>query len=146
MAVTARTVPILKDNYAWLLKDTETGAMSLCTKVEAAVTCAPVIDERSSQNQIDRLLQENKELRADIKRMDEQLGLGDKPPAAGPPVASGPPVSEKPDEERPMGRSPKFNLPSERDVDQALNYVERMVKKLREKWKDIEGSGKGTPL
>ena len=29
MAVTARCVPILGDNYAWLLKDTETGATAI---------------------------------------------------------------------------------------------------------------------
>ena len=29
MAVTARSVPILKDNYAWLLRDTETGATAI---------------------------------------------------------------------------------------------------------------------
>ena len=47
-----------------------------------------------------------------------------------------------------MSRSSKFNLPTEQDLDQALSYVERMVKKLREKWKDIESSagGRGTSL
>jgi hydroxyacylglutathione hydrolase len=34
MAVTAQSVPILKDNYAWLLKDTETGATAIVDPAE----------------------------------------------------------------------------------------------------------------
>ncbi len=36
MAVTAQPVPILKDNYAWLLKDTETGATAIVDPAEGA--------------------------------------------------------------------------------------------------------------
>ena len=139
-----------------LRMDSETGAMSLCVKRNAAITCEPIPDERTGQKEAERLGSENRELKADIKRLEEQMGLGDKPasgpPAGGPPnsesPASGPSGTDKTDGERPVSRSSKFNLPTEREIDQALNYVERMVKKLREKWKDIEGSanGRGTAL
>jgi len=36
MAVTAQSVPILNDNYAWLLKDTETGATAIVDPAEGA--------------------------------------------------------------------------------------------------------------
>ena len=36
MAVTAQSVPILKDNYAWLLRDTETGATAIVDPAEGA--------------------------------------------------------------------------------------------------------------
>ena len=135
-----------------LRMDTESGAMSLCVKRSAAVTCEPVPDERSGQKEVERLGSENRELKADIKRLEEQMGLGDKPAVPGSPggqaggQAGGPPAADKPDGERPVNRSSKFNLPTEQDIDQALNYVERMMKKLREKWKDIEGSRHGTAL
>ena len=135
-----------------LRMDTESGAMSLCVKRSAAVTCEPVPDERSGQKEVERLGSENRELKADIKRLEEQMGLGDKPAVPGSPggqaggQAGGPPAADKPDGERPVNRSSKFNLPTEQDIDQALNYVERMMKKLREKWGDIEGSRRGTAL
>ena len=135
-----------------LRMDTESGAMSLCVKRSAAVTCEPVPDERSGQKEFERLGSENRELKADIKRLEEQMGLGDKPAVPGSPggqaggQAGGPPAADKPDGERPVNRSSKFNLPTEQDIDQALNYVERMMKKLREKWGDIEGSRRGTAL
>ena len=130
-----------------LRMDTDSGAMSLCTRRGQALSCEPVQDERSGQAERERLASENRELRADIKRLEDQMGLGDKPPAAGSPNA-GPPGTGRPDGERPASRSSKFNLPTEQDLDQALSYVERMVKKLREKWKDIESSAsrRGTQL
>jgi hydroxyacylglutathione hydrolase len=36
MTVTAQTVPILKDNYAWLLRDTATGATAIVDPAEGA--------------------------------------------------------------------------------------------------------------
>ena len=42
MAVTAQSVPILKDNYAWLLKDTETGAIAIVDPAEGAPIIAAI--------------------------------------------------------------------------------------------------------
>jgi hydroxyacylglutathione hydrolase len=42
MAVTARSVPILKDNYAWLLRDTETGATAIVDPAEGAPIIAAI--------------------------------------------------------------------------------------------------------
>ena len=140
-----------------LRMDTESGAMSLCVKRGTALTCDPVQDDRAGQKEAERLALENRELKADIKRLEEHMGLGDKPqarapvdgsPADGGPSNSGRPDAGRPDEGRPVSRGNKFELPSEEDVDKALTYVERMLKKFRDKWKDIEGHNgqKGTPL
>ncbi len=131
-----------------LRMDSETGAMSLCSRRTGAYVCEPVQDERTSQKETERLTTENRELKAEIKRLEEMLGLGEKPqagnqPGNSPGTSPGNPQSE----ERPVSRQPKFELPSEEDVDKALSYAERMLKKFRDKWKDIErGTGRGTQL
>jgi hypothetical protein len=107
----------------FLRLDTESGAMSLCTKRGASVVCEPVDDQRASQGEIERLTQENKALKEDLKRLEELV------------TADG---SNRP------ARGPKFNLPTEDDVDKAMSYVERMLKKFREKMRDLEQPGRGT--
>jgi hydroxyacylglutathione hydrolase len=42
MAVTAQSVPILKDNYAWLLRDTETGATAIVDPAEGPPIIAAI--------------------------------------------------------------------------------------------------------
>ena len=42
MAVTARSVPILKDNYAWLLRDEKTGATAIVDPAEGAPIIAAI--------------------------------------------------------------------------------------------------------
>lgn len=102
--------------------DTETGAVSLCSKKGTGFSCDPVADERGLQKEIDRLNAENRELHAELKRLAEQQSQG--------------------------REGKRMELPSEEDVDKALNYMERLVKKFRDKMKELEGngSGKGTPL
>lgn len=42
MTVTAQSVPILKDNYAWLLRDSETGATAIVDPAEGAPIIAAI--------------------------------------------------------------------------------------------------------
>lgn len=108
--------------------DTETGAMSLCQapSKDAAATagwaCTPMIDEAVGQPaQLRKLEAENSELRAEVKRMEDLLGLnGEKTKAP-----------ERPRQE--------FKFPSEQDVDKALSYFESMVKKFHDSMKRLEG-------
>ncbi|MBS0241325.1 MAG: hypothetical protein JSS20_04055 [Proteobacteria bacterium] len=107
--------------------DTATGDVSLCARQGGTFECKPVKDDRDLQSEIARLSTENKELKAEIKRLEDMLGLNGGPGAP-----------------KPGG---KFELPSEEDVDKALSYMERMIKKFRDKFKDLEqGEKKGTPL
>ena len=110
--------------------DTVTGAVSLCTKAGSEWSCTLTKDGEAA------LRKENDGLRAEIEVLKEQLtkteeiaGIGD--PSKGV-----------------EGRGArKAELPSEKDVDQAFDYFERMVKKLRERLNRIEGETKpGTRL
>jgi hypothetical protein len=106
--------------------DTATGDVSLCARAGASFECKPVKDDRDMQREIAKLADENKELKAEIKRLEEMLGLDG--------------GAEKP--------KPKLELPSEEDVDKALSYLERMFKKFRDKLRELDSgsNGKGTPL
>lgn len=109
--------------------DQDTGAISMCVKRGTAFTCEAVEDKPLANKEIERLAGENRELRAEIKRLEDRLAL------------------DKPGADNPERRAHKFELPSEQDLDKAMTYVERMLKKFREKLKDLEsGTGKGTPL
>lgn len=113
--------------------DTETGAMALCKQSRGAWDCQAMADSsKPLQQENDRLVAENKELRDEVKRLEETLGLGDK-------------KKDEPQRraERPGG---EFRLPSEQDVDKAIDYLERMWKKFRDKMKDYEGSERRGPV
>lgn len=110
----------------FLRLDTETGAVSHCAKQGIEFACQPIRDERSEAKEVDKLRSENAELRAEVKRLTDQI------------VQAPPTDSPK-----------KFELPSEQDVDKAMDYVERMVKKFRDRLKSLEKDsppGKGTQL
>jgi hypothetical protein len=115
----------------FLRLDTQTGAVSTCRAGTGnLVLCQPAQEgQRGLSNEIERLRAENIELRAEVKRLQETAGLSPPPPVTGPPTE-------------------KFQLPSEEDVDQALDYVERMFKKFRDRLRNLEDDGKkpGTPL
>ncbi len=117
--------------------DTETGSMSMCRPKGSDWACESMSDSSERLGGRDAKLEtENKELRTEIKRLEEMIGLGDKKEGADAKRA-----------ERPGGG---LTLPTEEDVDRALSYLERMVKKFQEKIKQFEGGhsdrGKGTPL
>ncbi|MFV0299201.1 MAG: hypothetical protein ACK5JT_24125 [Hyphomicrobiaceae bacterium] len=132
----------------FLRLDTATGDMSLCKRTAASFECAPVKDDRDLQAEVGRLAAENKDLKAEISRLQEQLGREDN--------------KDLVPDARP---GPGLQLPSEEDVDKALSYMQRMIKKFREKMKEFDeqtdphdhndgksgslpgtGKGKGTPL
>lgn len=123
----------------FLRLDTETGALALCAKKSDAWACEPMPDTQQSQaRELERLQAENKALKDEIRRMEDVMGLGEPKPGQ-PPVAGG---------ERPKGG---LELPSEKDVDKAFDYVQRMLKKFQDRMRELEngqggGPGKGTPL
>ena len=112
--------------------DTQTGAMALCTrKAPDQWSCADMNDsQRTLTSEVDRLRNENKELKEQIDRLEETLGIAD-----GQSDATKPPV--------------KLTLPSEADVDKAFDYFERMINKLHERIETFEqkhARGDGTAL
>ncbi len=115
----------------FLRLDTQTGAVSTCRAGTGnLVLCQPAQEEQGLNKEIDRLRAENIELKAEVKRLQEITGVQPGPPVTGPPTE-------------------KFQLPSEEDVDQALDYVERMFKKFRDRLRNLEEDTTkrpGTPL
>lgn len=104
--------------------DTQTGAVSLCTRGTSGFACEAVPDASGQQQEIDRLREANRMLEAEVRRLAEEGGGRREP--------------------QPRRR---FELPSEQDVDKALDYVERMYKRFRDRIRDLDrGSGRGTPL
>ena len=119
--------------------DTETGLMSVCKGKADNFKCELAPDATAgAQKDAEKTTAEAKELRAEIKRLEELLGLGDKPEGG----------SKQAEEQRPGSRpgGPGFKLPSEAEVDQAFDYIEKMVKKFKSKLKQLEGEGKGDAL
>ena len=93
--------------------DTETGAVSLCTRKADAWSCEPVTDKSTSNDDKARLEAENKDLKDRIRALE------------GGSAATEPPGGVS-------------KLPTEKEVDEALDYVERMYKKLRDRIQKLE--------
>ncbi len=116
----------------FLRLDTQTGAVSTCRAgTGSLVLCQPAQEESQGlAKELAQLRAENIELKAEVRRLQEIAGVTPRPPVAEPPT------------------NEKFQLPSEEDVDNALDYVERMFKKFRDRLRSLEQDGKkpGTPL
>lgn len=98
--------------------DTETGAMSLCTSRNEKWVCEPMEDEaKALRGEIERL-------RGEVRRLEEQAALADRSPGETPPSA------ERPERE--------LQLPSEEEVDKALDYMESIFRKFRDRIKRFE--------
>ena len=121
--------------------DTETGEMSLCKRGGGGDwVCEPMADkQQAQQRELDRLRQENDALRR---------GSGPAPQDQERAPLSGP--ESPPDLAPPEGGSAeKIPIPTEQDVDKLFDYVEGMMKKLKERWKRLEekeNKGPETPL
>jgi hypothetical protein len=102
--------------------DTETGAIALCTRQGANWACESVKDGNSDADDRAKLEAENRRLKERVKALEDL-------------AASLPPLDPPANGEAPGGIT---KLPSEEDVDKALDYVERMFKKLRDRIQKFE--------
>lgn len=93
--------------------DTESGAVSLCTRKAEVWSCEPVSDKSASNDDKVRLEAENKDLKDRIKALE----------------------STSPQTQAPGGVT---KLPTEKEVDEALDYVERMYKKFRDRIQKLD--------
>jgi hypothetical protein len=112
----------------FLRLDTQTGQMSTCQKSGSSWACSSLPDERENyEKDVSALKQENSELKSAVKRLEDLAGVnGDK---------------------RKEATAPRATLPTEEDVDKAMSYVQRMLKKFKEKIKEFEDTDKkGTHL
>ncbi len=108
--------------------DTQTGVLSMCRQSGGSWSCAMMPDDRAAvTDEIERLKAENNELKTAIKRLEDMAGVPAEP-----------------------GYKPKSTagLPTEEELDKAMSYVQRMLKKFKDKIKELEGPDgkKGTQL
>ncbi len=109
----------------FLRLDTQTGKVMHCRKVQTW-TCMPLESAKSvSRRQMARLQKENSMLRQYVKRLEDLLAKNgvDSQLAAPPELGS---------------KAPLFRLPSEQEVEKALDYFENMLRKFQERLKDLE--------
>lgn len=118
--------------------DTQTGAVSLCAKKDGEWACRALPDDQKAmQDRVTKLEDENRTLKDENKRLEDVMGLN-------------------PDSDAPSGPGPgpggvgKVPIPTEKDVDQAFDYVEGMLRKFRERLKrldepDVPGPGGDAP-
>lgn len=111
-----------KTDDGFIRLDTLTGAVSICGKADAGWSCRPMPDEaRKLKSEIESLRQRYHDL---ARRFAAATG---RPP---------PPQSDQPNNERPEPKA--FRLPSEQEVDKALDYFESMLKKFQDRLKRLE--------
>lgn len=102
--------------------DTETGAMSVCTQRNGRWVCELMEDEaKALQEEIERL-------KAEVKRLKDQAALAEPSPDRAYP-------SERPER--------SFELPTEEEVDKALDYFENIFRKFRERIEKFEKEQRG---
>jgi hypothetical protein len=116
--------------------DTETGAVSVCTRKDGQWSCEAMPEERQAlRREIERLQAENKRLRGELNQPGQAPGLATPEKGAEPPSGEPPAPKES------------FELPSEKDIDQAFDYLEGMIRKFRDRMKQLgEPEKPGTPL
>lgn len=114
--------------------DTQTGALTLCRPERGELACKPVAGDDTAQRQeLERLRTEHQALKAEIRRLEELL----LPPERG--SESKPPSNEG-------AKPPGVPLPTEQDIDRAMDYLGRMWKRFQERVKEFEPKDRGTPL
>lgn len=108
--------------------DTQTGEMAFCQRENRQWTCAPMEDVAArTREELRELRRKNRALRDEIARLDQQLGKDPDRPDQLPPRADRGPV-------------PGLNLPSEAEVDRALDYFGNILKKFKDQIRKLEES------
>jgi hypothetical protein len=131
------------DGGGFVRLDTETGQMSSCQRREGEWTCREMAEPgRGLDQEVERLRAENQRLKGELRQMEDIL-LGDKRDGSGRSTGR---HAEAPRSGREGTGGMELRLPTEQDLDNAMTYMQRMLRKFREKMKEIEADSKGTPL
>jgi hypothetical protein len=105
----------------FLRLDTQTGATSVCRRKPGGWTCEAAADDRRAlETEIDRLAKENTDLKSAVKRLEELLGLPD------------------PDAKSTKKGGLRLRLPTEQEVDRAVDYVGGILHKLKERMRQLK--------
>ena len=104
----------------FLRMDTETGAVSLCKDQDGAFVCKAVADDAAAMTaEIDRLAKEN-----------EQLRGGNSSPGA---LAAVPPGRDDS-----LADNKNLKLPSDKEIDQAMGFIEKMLRRFKTLMDDLK--------
>lgn len=111
----------------FLRLDKQTGAVAMCARSGGDWACNPVKDHTATapSDELSKLEDENKALKDRIKALEESLESGKPAQPGDGPLAEGPPGG-------------KVQLPTEEEVDRALDYLEHVYKKFRDRIKDLD--------
>ena len=118
--------------------DKETGVVAICARIGNEIACKGIEEKTDvpKADELSALREENRQLKRRIKAMmaaidtNENImmgpygmhpGMHEYGPQAGPPIS-------------------RFSMPSEEDVDQALDYMTRIYKKIRDRANDLDRS------
>jgi hypothetical protein len=95
----------------------------VCQRKEGKWLCEAVPDDRRAmESEIRRLATENKDLQSAVKRLEDLLALPNSDGADSRTARSG----------------PSFKLPSEADVDRMMDYVQGMLRKFKDRLRDLK--------
>lgn len=105
--------------------DTQSGELAVCRARDGKWSCESTMDDRrGNEAEIQQLRKDNAELRKEVKRLEEIAGI---------------PAPPDPDKLPGTGRgSGGVQLPTEEDLDKAMSYMQRMLKKFKDKLKEFE--------
>ena len=108
--------------------DTRTGQMALCAKADEGWACKSVTDQTAeARNRVANLEKENAELKNKVTQLEEMLmAFRDRPEGSTVPSPLPSPNSNS-----------MFKLPSQKQVDQAFDYFENMLRKFLERLKRL---------
>lgn len=107
----------------YLRMDTASGRVAFCHRGTAGWICEYAADDmRTIDEEMSRLMAENRRLRARVAELERQAG---RPPAAP---------------ER------GFEVPDEQELDRAMAYMERMMRRFIEMMKSIARDERGKPI
>lgn len=98
--------------------DTQTGAVSRCIRDAGSWVCKSIADDRMAlENEIDRLSNENRQLRAQLA----ERGL------------------EAPPEAKPQPDAPKSWLPDDKRVEEFMSFFEKIMRRFKQIAESMQG-------
>jgi hypothetical protein len=106
--------------------DSRTGQVSLCSRIGETWACRMLPDDRVAlEDEIGRLVDANAALKKELEAR-RSAAPGEAPRAEAPP-APNPPA---PPQAAPKSGERDFNLPSDKDVDRMMAFLEKMWRRL----------------
>ncbi len=116
--------------------DRETGGVAICARVGNELACRAIEDRTIPQaDELAALRAENRQLKQRIREMMEAIESGELKPVT--PNGSGP-RGQTPGEPNAGSNGENLQLPTEAEVDQALDYLSRVYKKIRDHVRDLD--------